>query len=81
MNREELKMRFFQIDWSKSQVKKEIIVDINNKTVEILSQGPDGYSSSKQSTEFPMKYALDRIEDSRGCTYRDLSEYKLITIG
>jgi hypothetical protein len=47
-----------QID-STSEVKKEIIVNNKNKTVEILSQGPGGYSSSKQSTEFPMKYALD----------------------
>ena len=80
MNRQELNMWFLQIDWSTSEVKKEIIVNNNNKTVEILSQGPGGYSSSKQSAEFPMKYAIDRIKDSIGCKYRDLSEYKIITI-
>ena len=80
MNRQELNMWFLQIDWSTSEVKKEIIVNNKNKTVEILSQGPGGYSSSKQSAEFPMKYALDRIKDSIGCKYRDLSEYKIIVI-
>ena len=51
MNRNELKTLFFQMDLSNVPVKKQIIVDYNNNPywpgygdVEILSDGPNGYS-------------------------------------
>ena len=54
MTREELKMMFLQMDCSNIPVRKEIIVDlryIKNEIwpgygyVEIVNDGPDGYSS------------------------------------
>ena len=47
MNREELKMMFLQMDCSNIPVRKEIIVETEFGHVEILSDGPDGYSSFK----------------------------------
>ena len=44
-----------------------------------MSEGPNGYNSFKTSQgENALQYALDRIEESKGCKYRDLSEYELI---
>ena len=54
MTREEMKMMFLQMDCSNVPVRKEIIVDLryldnkhwpNYGYVQILSDGPDGYSS------------------------------------
>ena len=84
MNRQELKQAWFNMDHSKTPVRKEIIVTmdkykdrIGQGTVQILSDGPDGYSSFKTHQKVPVQYALDRIEESVG-EYRDLTDHKLI---
>ena len=86
MTREELKMVFLQMDCSNVPVRKEIIVDLryldnkhwpNYGYVQILSDGPDGYSSFSTHQENPLQYAKDRMgEGDNGL--RDLSKYKLI---
>ena len=86
MTREELKTIFLQMDCSNIPVRKEIIVDLryldnkwwpNYGYVQILSDGPDGYSSFSTHQENPLQYAKDRM--AKGFDgVRDLSEYKLI---
>ena len=80
MTREELKMMFLQMDCSNIPVRKEIIVDlryIKNKHwpgygyVQILSDGPDGYSSFSTHQENPLEYAKNRKEYKSG-------EYELV---
>jgi len=78
MNRHELKTAFLQMDYSCVKEKKEIIVEIDKNpywpgygNVEILREGPDGYSSFKTHQEFPMEYALDCKEYKSG-------EYELV---
>jgi hypothetical protein len=80
MTREELKRLWFSLPPSKI-IRKEIIVDlryIKNKWwpgygyVQILSDGPDGYSSYSSHEEHPMKYAKNRIKEEK------YKEYKLI---
>ena len=78
MNREELKRLWFSLDTTNVPRRKEIILDIDNNpywpgygTIEILSDGPNGYSSFKTHQEFPMKYLETRKE------YKS-KEYKLI---
>ena len=73
MTREEMKMMFLQMDCSNVPVKKEIIVEIGkNKfwpsygTIEILSDGPDGYRSFKTHQENPLEYAKNRDEYKSG---------------
>ena len=85
MTREELKMMFLQMDCSNIPVKKEIVVEIGKNpywigygTVTITSDGPDGFSQFSTHQENPVQYAKDRIKESKGCDYRDLSEYELI---
>ena len=84
MTRNELKQMWFNLPTS-SVVTKTILVEMDKYkgrkgqgTVQITSDGPDGFSQFKTHQEFPLQYALDRIEESKGCTYRDLSEYQLI---
>ena len=83
-HREELKRKFLQFDFSNVPVRKEIIVDlryIKNKHwpgygyVQILSDGPDGYSSFSTHQENPLRYALEMME---GDNHNDYSEYELI---
>ena len=83
-HREELKRKFLQFDFSNVPVKKEIIVDlryIKNKHwpgygyVQILSDGPDGYSSFSTHQEHPLQYALEMMEYD---DHNDYSEYELI---
>ena len=83
-HREELKRLWFSIDYSNTPVRKEIIVDlryIKNKHwpgygyVQILSDGPDGYSSFSTHQEHPLQYALEMME---GDNYNDYSDYELI---
>ena len=85
MNRQELKQLWFSIDRSNVKEKKEIIVDLryldnkwwpNYGYVQILSDGPDGYSSFKTHQENPLQYAKDRMKENDG--YTDYSEYELI---
>ena len=78
MNREELKRLWFSLDYSNVKEKKEIIVEIdknphwpNYGTIEILRDGPNGYSSFKTHQEFPMRYVFNCNE------YRS-NEYELI---
>jgi hypothetical protein len=86
MTREELKMMFLQMDCSNIPVRKEIIVDlryIKNKYwpgygyVQILSDGPDGYSSFSTHQENPLQYAKDRMSEGFD-GLKDLSKYELI---
>jgi hypothetical protein len=86
MTKEELKMVFLQMDCSDVPVRKEIIVDLryldnkhwpNYGYVQILSDGPNGYSSFSTHQENPLQYAKDRMgEGDNGL--RDLSKYKLV---
>ena len=78
MNKHELKTAFLQMDYSYVKEKKEIIVEIDKNphwpgygTIEILREGPNGYSSFKTHQELPMKYVFNCNEYKSG-------EYKLI---
>ena len=78
MNREELKRLWFSLPLS-TTIRKEIIVETEYGHVEIRSDGPDGYSSLKTNQgDNALQYAKDRIKESKGCDFRDLSKYKLI---
>jgi len=86
MTREELKMVFLQMDCSNVPVRKEIIIDLryldnkhwpNYGYVQILSDGPDGYSSFSTHQENPLQYAKDRMSEGDN-GLRDLSKYKLV---
>ena len=84
MTRNELKQMWFNLPTS-NVVTKTILVEMDKYpgrkgqgTIEITSDGPDGYSSFKTHQKNPLQYALDRIEESKGCEYKDLSEYKLV---
>ena len=78
MTREELKTMFLQMDLSNVKEKKQIIVEMTKGihwpgygTIEILSDGPNGYSSFKTHQEFPMEYVKTREEFKSG-------EYELV---
>ena len=82
MNREELKRLWFSLDYSNVKERKQIIIEIGKNPywpgygdVEILSEGPDGYSSFKTHQEHPLQYALEMME---GDEHNDYSEYELI---
>ena len=81
LHRELLKQALFNADCSNIPVRKEVIVDLryldnkwwpNYGYVQILSDGPDGYSSFSTHQEHPLKYAEDRIKEEK---YKD---YKLV---
>ena len=86
MTREEMKMMFLQMDCSNLPEKRQITVTMDKYpgrkgqgTVEILKDGPDGYSCSSSHCVDPMEYVAKRIKESKECQFRDdLSEYKLI---
>jgi hypothetical protein len=76
MTREELKQLWFNLDRSNVKEKKQIIVTMSKGPywigygdVEILSDGPNGYSSFKTHQEFPMEYIKTR---------KEYGEYELI---
>ena len=78
IERQILKQAWFNMDHSNTPVKKQVIVEMDKYpgrkgqgTIQILSEGPDGYSSFKTHQEFPMDYAKSRKEYISG-------EYKLI---
>ena len=79
MNREELKRLWFSLPPS-TTIRKEIIVKVHKNSkhwpgygyVQILSDGPDGYSSFSTHQEHPLEYAKDRIKEEQ---YKD---YKLV---
>ena len=82
MNREELKRLWFSLDYSNVKERKQMIVEIGKNPywpgygdVEILSEGPDGYSSFKTHQEHPLQYALEMME---GDDHNDYSDYELI---
>ena len=81
MNRQELKRLWFSLDRTNVPERKEIIVDlryIKSKFwpgygyVQILSDGPDGYSSFSTHQEHPLEYAKDRMKEEK------YKKYKLI---
>ena len=81
LHRELLKQALFSADCSNIPIRKEIIVDLryldnkwwpNYGYVEILSDGPDGYSSFSTHQENPLQYAKDRMKKEK------YSKYKLI---
>jgi len=82
MNRQELKQLWFSLDYSNVKERKQIIVEIDKNPywpgygdVEILREGPDGYSSFKTHQEHPLQYALEMME---GDNHNDYSKYELI---
>ena len=81
LHRELLKQALFNADCSNIPLKKEIIVDLryldnewwpNYGYVQILSDGPDGYSSFSTHQEDPLQYAKDRIKEEK------YNKYKLV---
>jgi len=69
IERQILKQAWFNIDHSKTPVKKQVIVEMDKYpgrkgqgTIQVLSEGPDGYSSFKTHQENPIEYAKDREE-------------------
>ena len=84
-HREELKRLWFSLDRTNTPVKKEITVEMNTThhwkgygIVRITSDGPDGFSQLTTHQKNPLQYALNAIEESKGCEYKDLSEYQLV---
>ena len=84
MNREELKRLWFSLPVSQKEI-KTITVEIDKNKfwkgygyVTIMSDGPNGYSHFSTHQEHPVQYALDLIEKSKGCTYKDYSKYQLV---
>ena len=72
MTREQLKQLWFSLDYSNVKEKKEIIVETNFGHVEIMSEGPNGYSSFKTNQDKnALQYALNTKE------YKT-NKYKLI---
>ena len=72
MSREELKQLWFSLDCSNVPIRKEVIVQTDYGHVEILSDGPNGYSSFKTNQgEDALQYALD-------CKEYKTNKYKLI---
>tara|TARA_R110000737_G_scaffold41422_1_gene61988 strand:+ start:280 stop:543 length:264 start_codon:yes stop_codon:yes gene_type:complete len=83
MSKEGLKQLWFTLDNSNVPERKEIIVQTDYGHVEILSDGPGGYSSFKTNQgDNCIQYAKDRISSKDGYAtnigYTNYSEYKLI---
>ena len=81
LHRELLKQALFNADCSNIPVRKEIIVDLryldnkhwpNYGYVQIISDGPDGYSSFSTHQEDPLQYAKDRMKEEK------YNKYKLV---
>ena len=86
LHREALKHAWFNMDHSNTPIRKEIIVDLryldnkhwpNYGYVEIVSDGPNGFSQFTTHQENPLQYAKDRMSEGFD-GLRDLSKYKLI---
>ncbi len=72
MTRNELKQLWFNLDYSNVKKLKQIIVETDFGHVEIMSEGPNGFSSFKTNQgENALQYALNRKEYKSG-------EYELI---
>jgi hypothetical protein len=80
MTRNELKNLWFSIP--KQVNKKEmkvIVVDINSGFYKITTDVEGYYSTSSQYVgDNVLENVLNRIEESKECSYSDLSEYELI---
>ena len=81
MTRNQLKQLWFNLDYSNVEERKVITVEMSKGpywigygTVEILSDGPNGYSSFKTHQEFPMKYV-------ESCKEYKSGEYELVIKG
>ena len=81
LHRELLKQALFNADCSNIPVRKEVIVDLryldnewwpNYGYVQILSDGPDGYSSFSTHEKNPLQYAKDRMKEEK------YNKYKLV---
>ena len=81
LHRELLKQALFNADCSNIPVRKEVIVDLryldnkwwpNYGYVQILSDGPDGYSSFSTHQENPLQYAKNRMKEEK------YNKYKLV---
>ena len=72
MTREELKQLWFSVDYSNVKEKKEIIVQTDYGHVEILSDGPSGYSS------FKTNQGDECVEYARNSKEFQTGKYKLI---
>jgi len=69
IERQILKQAWFNMDHSKTPVKKQVIVEMDKYpgrkgqgTVQVISESPDGYSSFKTHQEKPIEYAKNRTE-------------------
>ena len=81
LHRELLKQALFNADCSNILVRKEVIVDLryldnkwwpNYGYIQILSDGPNGYSSFSTHQENPLQYAKDRMKEEK------LKDFKLV---
>ena len=73
-HREELKRLWFSLDRTNTPKRKEIIVEQEYGHVEILKDGPDGYSSFKTNQgSKALEYAKERMKNEE-----KLKEYKLV---
>ena len=81
LHRELLKQALFNADCSNILVRKEVIVDLryldnkwwpNYGYIQILSDGPNGYSSFSTHQENPLQYAKDRMKEKK------YNKYKLV---
>ena len=78
-HREALKHAWFNMDHSKTPIRKEIIVTLRDNPywpgygdVEIISDSPNGYSCFTTHQENPIEYAKERLKENK------YKEYKLI---
>ena len=67
MNRNQLKQLWFNLDRTNVKEVKQIIVELNFGHVEIMNDGPNGYSSHKSyQGKNSLQYALDSKEYQSG---------------
>ena len=78
-HREALKHAWFNMDHSKTPIRKEIIVEMDKYPgrkgqgiVKIISDKPNSYWSMSTHQKNPIKYAKDRLKEDK------YKEYKLI---
>ena len=83
MSREELKRLWFSLP-TQTKVTKTIVVEMDKYegrkgqgTVQITSDGPDGFSQFTTHQKNPLQYAQDRMSEGFD-GLRDLSKYQLI---
>tara|TARA_R100000152_G_C6588259_1_gene49648 strand:+ start:49 stop:315 length:267 start_codon:yes stop_codon:yes gene_type:complete len=78
-HREMLKRAWFNLDHSKTPIRKEIIVEMDKYPsrkgqgmVKIISDGPDSYWSATSHQENPIKYAKNILKKD------EYKEFKLV---